>query len=90
MYIFLIIFFINYYYKMDNAKNVVSTKEESCDQTQTEDQTQFSFSIDNSLEEIYITPSLGKDEKDEPELETKTKDDAQIDAEEFKALFLLS
>jgi hypothetical protein len=75
---------------MDNAKNVVSAKEEGCDQTQAEDQTQFSFSIDNSLEEIYITPSLGKDEKNEPESETKTKDDAQIDAEEFKTLFLLS
>jgi hypothetical protein len=74
---------------MDNAKNVVSTKEDSCNQKQTEEQTQFSFSIDNSLEEIYITPTnLGKDEKKEQEHASPS--DAQMDAEEFKAVFLLS
>jgi hypothetical protein len=49
--------------------------------------TQYSFSLDNSLEETYITHSnLGKEEK----TSDKKKQDLRKEAEEMKALFLQS
>lgn len=77
---------------MDDTKNTKTTKE-CCKQIQNEEttdekQAQFSFSIDNSLEEIYITNiNLGKDEKNDSEKETKNT--AQKEAETIKELFLL-
>ena len=51
------------------------------------DTTQYSFSLDNSLEETYIIHSnLGKEEK----TTDKEKQDLQKEAEEMKALFLQS
>ena len=68
---------------MENSKKVNAKKE---NQKENEDgSNQYSFSLDNSLEETYITHSnLGKEEKKTD----KEKEDLQKEAEEIKALFL--
>ena len=77
---------------MDNTKNTTTntstiTKEtDSNKQTSQDDDTHFSFSIDNSLEEIYITPSnLRKNEKNDADEASKI--DNQKEAEEIKYFF---
>ena len=68
---------------MENSKEI-NTKKENQKENE-EEATQYSFSLDNSLEETYITHSnLGKEEKKT----NKEKQDLQKEAEEMKALFL--
>jgi hypothetical protein len=70
---------------MENSKEVNAKKK---NQKENEEKAnQYSFSLDNSLEETYITHSnLGKEEKKSD----KEKQDLQKEAEEIKALFLQS
>ena len=58
---FVIIFFIDNYYKINEPKEIESKKEQN-------ETNEFSFVIDNSLEEIYIkNADLGKDTKNNSE-----------------------
>jgi hypothetical protein len=72
---------------MEIQKEIDAKKENQKENENEEGSTQYSFSLDNSLEETYITHSnLGKEEKKTD----KEKQNLQKEAEEMKALFLQS
>jgi hypothetical protein len=72
---------------MNEPKEIESKKEQN-------ETNEFSFVIDNSLEEIYIkNADLGKDDKNNSEdnqKDERNKEERQKEAEDLKELFLQS
>jgi hypothetical protein len=78
---------------MENIKqnNNTEIKLSKTEKEPSDDNHNYSFSLDNSLEETYITNiNLGKEEEKKEKKSDKEKQDIQKEAEDLKELFLLS
>jgi len=77
--------------KDNNSKNSTPEIEKAQSQANADDTHQYSFSLDNSLEETYIKNiNLEKEEEKKEEISDKEKQDIKREAEDLKELFLLS